>query len=84
MYFRTGARSMKSWFGLILHTLKVFLLFTGCTILFYYGIMWINEEYESYHRYDAPEGAAIKVSGATVQEDTSMLERLLLFYLNGE
>lgn len=75
---------MKSWFGLILHALKVFLLFTGCTILFYYGIMWINEEYESYHRYDAPEGAAIKVSGAAAQKESGMLERLLLFYLNGE
>ncbi|RSD27321.1 YqzK family protein [Mesobacillus subterraneus] len=75
---------MKSWFGLILHTLKVFILFTGCTILFYYGIMWINEEYESYHRYDAPEGAAIKVSGTFSEKNGSMLERLLLFYLNGE
>jgi hypothetical protein len=46
--------------------------------------MWINEEYESYHRYDAPEGAAIKVSSTAEQKDGSMLERLLLFYLNGE
>ncbi|WP_210365623.1 YqzK family protein [Bacillus sp. REN3] len=75
---------MRTWLGLVLHTLKVFILFTGCTILFYYGIMWINEEYESYHKYDPPEGAAIKVSGDAAGEEGSMLDRLLLFYLNGE
>ena len=30
---------------MLLKTLKVFILFTGCTILFYYAIMWLNEEY---------------------------------------
>lgn len=75
---------MKSWFELVMHTLKVFILFTGCTVLFYYGIMWVNEEYESYHRYDTPEGAAIKVSGTFNKNETSMLDRLKLFYLNGE
>ena len=66
-----------------LKTLKVFIIFTGCTILFYYGIMLVNEEYQNYHRYDEPEGAAIKVSNA-VHEDSSLLDRLMLFYLNGE
>jgi hypothetical protein len=83
-YNEYGGKKMKSWFGMVMHTLKVFILFTGCTILFYYGIMWINEEYESYHRYDAPEGAAIKVSGTFDKKEGSMLERLILFYLNGE
>ncbi|MBT2754839.1 YqzK family protein [Mesobacillus foraminis] len=70
--------------SMILHAFKVFILFTGCTILFYYGIMWVNEEYQNYHRYDEPEGAAIKVSAQTSEDEPSMLDRLILFYLNGE
>lgn len=69
---------------MILHSLKIFVFFTGCTILFYYGIMWVNEEYQNYHRYDEPEGAAIKVSGGDSAEKGGMLDRLILFYLNGE
>lgn len=70
--------------SMILHAFKVFILFTGCTILFYYGIMWVNEEYQNYHRYDEPEGAAIKVSAQSSEDEPSMLDRLILFYLNGE
>ena len=51
---------MISFIKDVLQTLKVFIIFTGCTILFYYGIMWVNEEYQDYHRYDEPEGSAIK------------------------
>lgn len=69
---------------MVLQTLKVFILFTGCTILFYYGIMWMNEEYQNYHRYDEPEGSAIKVSNAVKEDSSSWFDRLLLFYLNGE
>jgi hypothetical protein len=46
--------------------------------------MWVNEEYQNYHRYDEPEGAAIKVSGGNSSEETGMIDRLILFYLNGE
>ncbi|WP_174734079.1 YqzK family protein [Mesobacillus harenae] len=75
---------MKAWIGIVFHTIKVFVLFTGCTILFYYGIMWINEEYQNYHRYDAPEGAAVKVSTSYSNEEASWLDRLILFYWIGE
>lgn len=76
---------MVSFLKLVIQTLKVFVLFTGCTILFYYGIMYLNEEYQNYHRYDEPEGAAIKVSNAVNNEESSSwYERLMLFYLNGE
>jgi arginine exporter protein ArgO len=67
-----------------LKTLKVFIIFTGCTILFYYGIMLVNEEYQNYHRYDEPEGAALKVSNVVHEKDSSLLDRLMWFYLNGE
>ncbi|PLR84606.1 MULTISPECIES: YqzK family protein [Bacillus] len=75
---------MRAWIKLGLQTLKVFVLFTGCTIFFYYGIIWLNEEYENYHRYDEPDGAAIKVSASESKEEFSWLDRLKLFYLNGE
>ncbi|KHF27471.1 hypothetical protein JV16_00840 [Anoxybacillus ayderensis] len=63
--------------------LKVFLLFTGCTILFYYSIVWMSEEYNYYRRYDEPIGSAVKVS-TTERQETNWLDRLLLFYQNGE
>lgn len=72
-----------SWFKMIIRTLRVFLLFTGCTLLFYYGIMWVNQEYEDYHRYDKPKGTAVKVN-AVEEEDAGWFNRLILFYLDGE
>ncbi|MDQ1001646.1 hypothetical protein QFZ28_002046 [Neobacillus niacini] len=75
---------MLSFIKVVLQTLKVFIIFTGCTILFYYGIMWVNEEYQNYHRYDSPEGSALKVSTLNKDENPVWLDRLILFYLNGE
>ncbi len=75
---------MFSFFNSALQVIKVFIIFTGCTILFYYGIMWVNEEYQNYHRYDKPEGAAMKVSNDVKEESSHLLDRLMLFYLNGE
>ncbi|MCM3724476.1 YqzK family protein [Neobacillus cucumis] len=75
---------MVSFLKVALQTLKVFIIFTGCTILFYYGIMWVSEEYQNYHRYDEPEGSALKVSNAVKEDSSSVIDRLMLFYLNGE
>ena len=79
-----GEENMLSFIKMLIHTLKVFVLFTGCTILFYYGIMWVNEEYANYHRYDEPNGTALKVTTNDEDHDTGWFDRLLLFYLNGE
>jgi len=74
---------MRKAMRVMFDTIKIFILFTGCTILFYYGIIWINQEYENYHRYDEPEGSAIKVS--TIEErETSWVTRLKFFYHYGE
>lgn len=76
---------MNSWLKAVGQTIKVFLLFTGCTLFFYYGILWVSKEYESYHRYDEPEGKAIKVFGEEeVISSPAWVERLLLFYREGE
>jgi Protein of unknown function (DUF4227) len=75
---------MFSFVKVALQTLKVFILFTGCTILFYYGIMFVSEEYQNYHRFDEPKGAALKVSSEVSDSSPSWVDRLKLFYLNGE
>ncbi|WP_260842784.1 YqzK family protein, partial [Staphylococcus epidermidis] len=46
---------------MIFQVVRVFLLFAACTIMFYYGIIWVSQEYENYRRYDEPEGTAVKV-----------------------
>lgn len=75
---------MKKYLSLFVQTLKVFILFTGCTILFYYAIMWVSEEYQNYHRYDEPDGKAIKVASYGSSEEQNWFNRLVSFYLNGE
>ncbi|WP_216830460.1 YqzK family protein [Alkalihalobacterium elongatum] len=76
---------MKTWLDAIWNTLKVFVLFMGCTLLFYYGILWVSEEYESYHRYDEPKGRAVKViQMEQVNEQPTWVDRLLFFYHFGE
>ncbi|WP_102345694.1 YqzK family protein [Bacillus sp. Marseille-P3661] len=75
---------MSSFIKVVFDTVKVFVLFTGCTLIFYYGILWINEEYEQYHRYDEPQGGALKVSGEVYVQKESWVDRLIYFYQNGE
>ncbi|CAM3963760.1 YqzK family protein [Lederbergia lenta] len=75
---------MKKIVQVFLQSMRLFLLFTGCTVLFYYGIMWINQEYENYRRYDEPEGTAVKAFQPMGDKDNGWFDRLLLFYRNGE
>ncbi|WP_078413663.1 DUF4227 family protein [Priestia abyssalis] len=76
---------MKAFIQLMYQTLKVFILFTGFTFLFYYGMMWVQQEYQQYQRYDEPQGAAVKVANMQpLNEQPSWIERLFLFYHSGE
>ncbi|MCH1624829.1 YqzK family protein [Fredinandcohnia quinoae] len=75
---------MRQWLRIVYDTMKVFILFTGCTVLFYYGIIWINQEYQNYHRYDEPEGSSVKVTSMVEEKNDSLLNRLIYFYQNGE
>lgn len=59
---------------------KVTIIFLGCTFLFYYGLRAMHNEYEQYHRYDQPEGPAVKVFG----EEERFIDRLHLFFRLGE
>ena len=77
---------MLTWIKMIIDAIKVFILFIGCTLIFYLGMIWINQEYQNYHRYDEPKNGAVKALNA-VQEDQkewTLYERLVLFYLKGE
>ncbi|GAB3052466.1 YqzK family protein [Virgibacillus ainsalahensis] len=65
---------------LVWDTCKVFIIFTACTFLFYFGLRMMHAEYEQYHRYDPPEGPAVKV----FNEDKSFIDRLNLFFRLGE
>lgn len=69
-----------SIFRIVLHTIKIFIIFTICTLFFYFGLIWINEEYENYNRYNQPEGNALKVNTPNeANEPTTLLERVKLF-----
>ncbi|WP_418119614.1 YqzK family protein [Bacillus velezensis] len=67
-------------------TIKVFILFTGFTALFYYAMIWVNSEYENYHRYDKPEGSTRRQSGQNVnmREKDGWFGRLIFFTKTGE
>jgi len=65
---------------LLLDTMKVFVIFALCTCLFYFGLRVMHVEYEENHRYDMPEGPAVKV----FQQEGHLLDRLNLFFKVGE
>lgn len=75
---------MIRWLKTVGDMIKVFILFTGFTILFYYAIIWVNLEYQELHRYDQPEGAALKVTNMVNNEEESWYHRLIFFIDNGE
>ncbi|MBM7569760.1 YqzK family protein [Aquibacillus albus] len=72
---------MKSILGLVKDTLKIFIIFTACTLLFYFGLRAMHAEYEEYHRYDPPEGKAVKVFNG---EEQDWIDRLSIFFRLGE
>ena len=65
---------------LVWDTSKVFIIFISCTFLFYFSLRIIHAEYEQMHKYDSPEGPAIKV----FNEEEHAIERLYLFFRLGE
>lgn len=72
---------MLRWMHLLKDTIKIFVIFTVCTIVFYYGLRMMNDEYEQMHRYDEPEGSAVKVFQ---WQDESIIDRLSIFFRLGE
>jgi len=52
---------LKDAWRAIFDTIKVLLVFVVCTVLFYFGLKWLDENYEGYHQYDQPSDGAVKV-----------------------
>ncbi len=74
--------SMRKAMSVLFDVIKVFVLFTGCTIMFYFAILWINEEYQNYHRYKQPQSESVEqVSGIP---SAGWVSRVIFFYENGE
>ncbi|WP_226034619.1 YqzK family protein [Aquibacillus saliphilus] len=72
---------MRPIYGLVKDTLKIFIIFTACTLLFYFGLRAMHTEYQEYHRYDPPEGKAVKVFNYDQKE---LIDRLSIFFRLGE
>ncbi len=60
--------------------MKVTVIFICCTFLFYFGLRALHQEYEQYHRYDQPEGPAVKV----FSEDEDRLFDFFKFFRLGD
>jgi len=64
----------------LLQSLKIFIIFILCTSLFYFGLRFMHAEYEEMHRYDPPEGPAVKV----FQAEYDLFDRLRILLRLGE
>lgn len=64
--------------------LKILIVFVACTAMFYYGILFVMAEYQGDHRFDEPEGNAIKVFESDVSQQPTFQERLWHFWQRGE
>ena len=64
----------------IFNVVKLFVLFLCCTLLFYFGLRALHDEYERYHRYDEPEGQTVKV----FLEDHNVMDYIYLFFRLGD
>jgi Protein of unknown function (DUF4227) len=74
---------MKKSRNILIEGLKVVILFTGCTILFYISISWIHQEYQNYRRYDEPDQSSLKANKME-DEEMDFFHRIMFFYENGE
>jgi hypothetical protein len=77
--------TMKSILIFLLQTIKLFGLFLLFSLIFYFAINWFNEEYQGMKKYDEPTGDAVKVFAPVADDiESNYVDRLLLFYLDGE
>lgn len=72
---------MSKMIKIVLEMTKVLLIFVICTLLFYYVIKALHQEYEQLDRYEMPKGNAVEVFE---QEENDLLERISIFFRLGE
>ncbi|HSU79185.1 MAG TPA: DUF4227 family protein [Candidatus Angelobacter sp.] len=82
---------MKSTMKLFIDSLRLLILFMGFTVLFFYGLKWLDQHYESYNKYDKPSDGAVKVLGPTASQpatdeshSSGLRLRLFQFFQDGE
>ncbi|RYL94835.1 DUF4227 family protein [Sporolactobacillus sp. THM7-4] len=76
----------------VLSAWRVLILFILLTVIFYFGLVWVDRNQGNFHRYDQPDGEAVKVyrpdpSSDPVRNGSDMpnvLPRILEFLRNGE
>ncbi|WP_240377644.1 DUF4227 family protein [Bacillus piscicola] len=54
---------MDKWLSFCIETVKVFVMFSVCLIIFYYGIIWLSNSYEGDDRLLNPHTDAEQVQG---------------------
>lgn len=79
-----GDVHVKAFLRAVWDTIKVFVLFVCCTALFYYAMMWVEKEYENYHKYDKPKGSVEVYQEYGEDPGFDWLKRLQIFYKIGE
>jgi hypothetical protein len=68
----------------IKEAVRIVLVFIICTLIFYYGIMWISEEYGPDSNKSVNNNA-IKVNQSNVTYDNDeLLRRIRIFFEYGE
>ncbi|GLO66500.1 MULTISPECIES: DUF4227 family protein [Oceanobacillus] len=65
---------------LIIDMIKIFLLFMISACIFYYALQLMHKEYLYIHRFDPPQGPAVKV----FQENNGLFDLLPLNFLGDE
>ncbi len=78
-----GDSHLYTLFRSVFQMVKIFFLFAVFMMIFYFALSWFNKEYQGMHRYDKPEGDAVKVFSPEEQEDEQYIDQLLQFYLDG-
>lgn len=74
---------MKALWFTIKEIFKVGVLFSAFSLLFYFSLHWLNEEYQNYQKYEKPDDSAVKVF-QVIDEGDEFLTRLIYFFQNGE
>jgi hypothetical protein len=69
------------WLEYVKEFIKIFVIFIICTAFFYFGLRYMHNEYNNFHRYDEPDGQAVKVFNV---EDANWFDRLSIFFRLGE
>lgn len=81
LFYFEGDIAMIRWLEYVKEFFKIFVIFVVCTVFFYFGLRLMHEEYNDFHRYEEPDGQAVKVFE---MENMDLIDRLSIFFRLGE